>query len=36
MPVRSSLNKEQQSHNSRIINAEGNKYGFLGYQGYHD
>ena len=36
MPIRSSLNKEQQSHNSRIINAEGNKYGFLGYQGYHD
>ena len=36
MPIRSSLNKEQQSHNSRIINTEGNKYGFLGYQGYHD
>ncbi len=36
MPIRSSLNKEQQSHNFRIINAEGNKYGFLGYQGYHD
>ena len=36
MPIRSSINKEQQSHNSRIINAEGNKYGFLGYQGYHD
>jgi hypothetical protein len=36
MPIRSSINKEQQSHNSRIINAEGNKYGFLGYQGYQD
>ena len=35
MPIRSSLSHEQLNHNNRIINSEGNMYGFLGYRTYH-
>ena len=35
MPIRSSLTPEQQAHNFRNLNADGDKFGFLGYRGYH-
>ena len=34
MPIRSSLTDEQKAANSRVVNAEGSKFGFLGYRGY--
>ena len=33
VPIRSSVSEEQQAENSRILNAEGSDFGFLGYLG---